>query len=184
MLDVVRMLLGKLDGFRYDNDVNRALALHQRGEVRRDGLEPVNVTTQLQIDWRARDIHPWDRGLLSPTQRATAFVEQSLADTEAVINRLFEALPQVDSIALKVLDWDSENVILSGIVERPASAPDLSLSVGMRLRYLGVTYHSAGSQFEVLEPDNSVPAADSGPIPMFPRTEPLTNAMFRRDVKP
>jgi hypothetical protein len=134
--------------------------LHLRGEVRSDGLDPINLTTQLQIEWRARDVHPWDRGLLSPARRAAAFVEQSLVDTEAAIHRLFEALPQVDVIALRVLDRTSEAVIISGTVSRlAASARDENLSIGMRLLYLGLTYHSAGSLFEPLEDHRSAPAA-------------------------
>ena len=118
MLHVLKTLSRKLDGHRYKHDIERALALYLRGEVRSDGLEPMNLTTQLQIEWRARDIHPWDRSLLSPAQRAAAFVEQALADTEAAICRLFEALPQVDIIALRVLDQTAETMIISGTVSR------------------------------------------------------------------
>ncbi len=152
MFDVMKTLLRKLDGHRYKHDIGRALALHLRGEARSDGLHPINITTQLQIEWRAPDVHPWDRGLLSPARRAAAFVEQSLADTEVSIHRLFEALPQVDVIALRVLDRTSETVIISGSVSRlAASARNEHLSIGMRLLYLGLTYHSAGSLFEPLE---------------------------------
>jgi hypothetical protein len=141
MLHFLKTLLRKLDGRRYKLDVERALALHLRGEVRSDGLDPINLTTQLQIEWRARDIHPWDRSLLPPARRAAAFVEQSLADTEAAIYRLFEALPQVDVLAIRVLDPASESVIISGAVSRlAASARDANLSVGMRLLYLGITF--------------------------------------------
>jgi hypothetical protein len=152
MLRVLKKLLQKLDGHRYRRDIERALALHLRGEVRSDGLVPITLTTQLQIEWRARDIHPWDRGLLPPGQRAQAFVEQSLADTEAAIDRLFEVLPQVDVIAVRVLDRTSDSVIISGTVSRlGASAREENLSVGMQLLYLGLTYHSAGSRFEPIE---------------------------------
>jgi len=54
--------------------------------------------------------------------------------TEAAIGRLFEVLPQVDVIALKVLDQISETVIISGTVLRlAAAARDENLSIGMRL---------------------------------------------------
>src|SRR5579864_776789 len=89
MLHFLKTLSRKLDGYRYKHDIERALALHLRGEVRSDGLNPTSLATHLEIEWRARDIHPWDRGLLSPAQRAAAFVKQSLADTEAAIYRLF-----------------------------------------------------------------------------------------------
>jgi hypothetical protein len=176
MLHLVKKLLRKFDGHRYKRHIERTLALHLRGEVRNDGLDPINLTTQLQIEWRARDVHPWDRGRLSPAQRAAAFVEQSLADTEAAIYRLFEALPHVDVIALRVLDQTSESVIISGTVSRlAASARDQSLSIGMRLLYLGLTYHSTGCQFEPLEDDRVMPAVLAGEVPRFRTGEPLVN---------
>jgi hypothetical protein len=184
MLHVLETLLRKLDGYRYQRNIQRALALHLRGEVRRDGLKPVNSTTHLEIEWRARGIHPWDRGLLSPTQRATAFVEQSLADTEAAIYRLFEALPQVDVIDLRVFDHTSETLIISGTVTRPVtSARDEKLSIGMRLRYLGITYHSAGSLFEALEGDHQpAPAPSVSGVPSFGSEKSFVKAICRRNV--
>ena len=165
MLHVLTTLLRKLEGLRYQRGIERALALHSRGDIRKDGLHATNLATQLRIEWRARDIHPWDRGLVSPPQRAAAFVEQSLADTEAAICRLFDALPQVDVIALRVLDRTSETVIISGTVSRLAvSARDQNLSTGMRLLYLGLTYHSAGSLFEPLEDRRSGSATGAGEL--------------------
>jgi hypothetical protein len=185
MLQFLRTLLRKRYGRRYKQNIERALALYLRGEVRRDGLEPINLTTQLQIEWRARDIHPWDLSLLSPAQKAATFVEQSLADTEAAIRRLFEALPQVDAIALRVLDRTSDTVIISGTVSRlAAAARDEHLSIGMRLMYLGLTYHSAGSLFEPLEEDRPAPAAHAGGVPAFRTQEPLVNAIFRNNLDP
>jgi hypothetical protein len=183
MLHVLETLLHKLDGYRYKRNIERALALHLRGEARRDGLTPISSTTHLEIKWRARDIHPWDRGLLSPAQRDTAFVEQSLADTEAAIYRLFEALPQVDAISARIVDHTSETVIISGTVSRPVDSADRKLSIGMRLRYLGLTYHSAGSQFEALKEDHrSAAVVDAGGFPAFRTEESLAKAIFRRDL--
>ena len=162
MVRVLKKLLRKLDGHRYKHDIDGALALHLRGEARSDGLDAIKLATQLQIEWRARDIHPWDRGLLSPGQRAEAFVEQSLADTQAAIDRLFEALPQVDFISVRVLDRKSETVIISGNVSRlAASARNENLSVGMQIHYLGLTYHSAGSLFEPIDQRSAPAYADS-----------------------
>jgi hypothetical protein len=138
----------------------------------------------LEIEWRARDIHPWDRSLLAPARRAAAFVEQSLADTEAAVYRLFEAVHQVDVITLKVFDRMSDNVIISGTVSRAdILARDEELSIGMRLRNLGLTYHSAGSVFERLEEDDSsasVPSAVRAPT--FRPEESLVKAMWRRNI--
>jgi hypothetical protein len=185
MLHVLETLLRKLDRCRYRRNIDRALALHLRGEVRRDGLNPTSLTTHLEIEWRARDIHPWDRGLLSRAQRAAAFVEQSLADTEAAIYRLFEALPPVDAITLRVFDPTSDNVIISGTVLRAGMvARDEDLSIGMRLRYLGLTYHSAGFLFETLKEDHgSAPLEGASAPPAFPTTEEsIVKAMCRRDL--
>jgi hypothetical protein len=182
MLHVLGPLLRRLDGFRYKHSIERALALHLRGEARQDGLSPASLTTHLEIEWRARDIHPWDRPLLSRSEKAAVFVSQSLADTEAAVHRLFEALPQVDVITLRVLDYTSENVIISGTVPR-ASISDRNeqLSIGMRLRYLGLTFHSAGSLFEPLEQDRC-PAIPTDARGAFRPEESLAKAMYRRDV--
>jgi hypothetical protein len=184
MLHVLETLLCKLDGYRHRRNIERALALHLRGEVRRDGLKPLNSITHLELEWRARDIHPWDRGMLSPTQSAAAFVEQSLADTEAAIRRLFQALPYIDTITVRVFDETSKAVIISGTVTRPdTSARDEKLSIGMRLRYLGITYHSAGSLFEALEGDyQPAPAPCAGGVLSFRTGESLVKAMYRRNL--
>src|SRR5271154_5555461 len=112
MLNVLETIFSRLGCYWYQRSIRRALALYLRGEVRRDGLHPINMATQLDIEWRARDIHPWDRPLLSRSQRAAAFVGQSLADTEAAVHRLFDAVPQVNVITLRVLDHASETVIV------------------------------------------------------------------------
>jgi hypothetical protein len=138
MLQLLETFLAKFGAYCYKRGVRRALALHLRGEVRRDGLNLSEATTHLEIEWHAREIHPWDRGLLSPSQSAKAFVEQALADTEAAIYRLFSALCQVDTITLRVRELESERLIISGTVLRPETlALDQELSIGMRLRYLG-----------------------------------------------
>ena len=116
MLHVLEALFRKLNSRRYRRNITRAMALQLRGEVRSDGLTPIRVTTRLDIEWHARDIHPWDRERLSPAQRAEAFVQQSISDTEAAICRLFEELPQVDVLKVRVLDRRSENAIISGSV--------------------------------------------------------------------
>jgi hypothetical protein len=73
------------------------------------------------------------------------FAEQALADTEAAVFRLFEILPEVDVIDLNVLDPESEILIAAGTVHRSdiaATRPYL-LSVGIRLREIGIEYHFA-----------------------------------------
>lgn len=181
MLQVVESLLQKLGAYWYQRSIQRALALHLRGEVRRDGLTLHAATTHLDIEWHAREIHPWDRPLLSPSQKASAFVEQALADTEAAIDRLFAALPQLGIITLRVREQNSERLIMSGTVQRSdALARDRSLSIGMRLKYIGVMYHSAGFLFEALEEDRrSIPTMAASGAHGFRTEHSFANAMYR-----
>jgi len=139
-----RLLLSifhKLNFELYHRRIRRALALNLRGEARRDGLTVDKMSSRLEIRWRARDIHPWDRHL-STHEREVLFAEQALADTEAAVVRLFEKLPQIDVIDLSVVEPASEILIAAGTVHRSdlnAPRPRL-LSVGMRLREVGITY--------------------------------------------
>jgi hypothetical protein len=181
MLRVLEPFLRKLDGRRFNRNVKRALALHRRGEVRSDGLTSLAMTTHFNIEWHARDIHPWDRGLLSPAERAMAFVQQALNDTEAAICRLFEALPHVDVVTVKVLDRTEERVIISGSVARlDFAARDERLSVGMRLLYLGLTYHSSGDLFEPIEGSHPLTPTTAGGVGAIRAEEAV--AMYRRKL--
>lgn len=163
-------LTKKLNTLRYRRGIERALALHLRDEVRSDGLKLKKLTNRLEIEWCARDIHPWDRHD-PPDERASLFVRQSLADTEAAVTRLFQELPQVDTIALTVVEPHSETVILAGTVDRCVGEPDAGLSVGMRLWQRGIKYHSDGFQFEALNSEDAPDALASqgfaGRIPLF-----------------
>jgi hypothetical protein len=134
-------LMHRLDNARYRRGAEQALALHLRSEVRNDGLTLKKLSTRLEIEWWARDIHPWDRND-PPERRAWLFFRQSLADTEAAITRLFQALPQIDAITLTVLERNSEGVIMAGTVHRSTPEPHASLSVGMRLWQRGITYRT------------------------------------------
>ena len=151
MWRILRTWRRKLQVLRYQRRIGHALALHLRGEARRDGLRLVGMCNRLEIQWRARDVHPWDRDL-PPEVRASMFLEQCMADTEAAIFRLFEALPHVDVIELNVLGPTAGSVMMDGTVYRADLDKGGSLaSVRMRLRNLGVSYHLAGSSFASLE---------------------------------
>ena len=149
MWHVWTRMIRRLDAFQYRRAIDRALALHLRGEVRSDGLKLTKMSTHLEIEWLARDVHPWDFED-PPAQKALLFVRQCLADTEAAITRLFEALPQVDIVSVRVLEKTSRSVIMAGTIYRPAEEATPSLSVGMRLGKRGIKYHSDGWQFESL----------------------------------
>jgi len=121
--------------------VVKALKLKPRGGLADDVLRLNRVSGQLQLEWRAREVHPWDRDL-PPGCQAELFLEQTLRDTDAAILNLFQTLPEIEQIAILVLDTrDSTKVILGGVVTREdALATDGSTSLRLRLRMLGIQY--------------------------------------------
>ncbi len=129
--------------------VIKALALNQRGEVRPDGLSLNHFQGRLIIEWRAREVHPWDRDL--PALRtAQLFAEQCLDDTNAALERLFSDLPEIDVIEFKVMHPISGAPILSGSVARFAARTVRAHSSAMRLKELGVVYRLQNWHFEPL----------------------------------
>ena len=151
MWRVLQASLRRLQGRRDLRRVRSVLEQVGRGEARRDGLRLNKICNRLEIQWRARNLHAWD-GDLPLERRAPLFVEQTLADTEAVIMRLFEALPQVDAIDLTVLEPESDHTMLVGTVSRSVvTGHRRPLSVKMRLSELGVQFRLAGSHFEALD---------------------------------
>lgn len=135
---MLERLSQKLLGNRRRTAIENALALQRRGEMRPDGLTPVKISQVLEVEWRARSIHPWDRH--RPTSRAEQlFREQCYADTEAALVRLFRSLPDVDVICFRVLGQDSDDEIVSGLVTRAAiGQADPSASARTRLWQMGV----------------------------------------------
>ena len=117
-----------------------------------DRLRLKSVWNRLEIEWRARDLHPWDRDLAREKQ-AQIFVNQCLSDTEEAILTLFAALPQVDVLELKVTAPESEAVLLAGTVPRSAVDEEerRPLSVKMRLDAMGVRYREIDRYLEGLE---------------------------------
>ena len=121
--------------------VNRSLALWPRGGVVNDRLLLHKLSGQLQLEWQARAVHPWDRDL--PTCRQLeAYFEQAVADTDFAIRRMFQRLPEIDVIEIRVLDTqDPTKIMLAGVVTREdALAADLSYSPKMRLKMMGIQY--------------------------------------------
>jgi len=66
-----------------------------------------------------------------------------MEDAEGAIGRLFERLPEVDVIEVKVLDLNSDRLMASGIVARTSLSGSSKLipSVRMRLANLGIECH-------------------------------------------
>jgi hypothetical protein len=133
-------LFKKNTSFADHSDIEYALALHKRNEVRRDGLTLTKAFSQLDIEWRARDIHPWDRDRrCSPEEKKRLFNEQCFSDTEAAIFRLFSALPVLDEIQFRVVGPDSDDELLAGRVARPSlSQVSAGASPRGRLRQMGI----------------------------------------------
>ncbi len=140
MPETVRTLLQRYNLWRWRRAVLDALALHRRGEARSDGLTLVSACESIEICWRARAAHPWDRHP-DAGEHASAFSAQALEDTEAALLRLFEAMPGAESIEFKVLDRDCDLPIIEGRVSRGDFQETISSpiqSVRMRLKHLGI----------------------------------------------
>lgn len=127
--------------------VERALALHRRGEARSDGLQLTLAKTTLRVEWLARDVHPWDRGLPA-VQSERLFAEQCLADTDAAISRLFAEIPVLDAIEVRVRRQPSQPPLLAGIVHRKDLREPSPRSTSMRLRSLGLMFRMVDLQLE------------------------------------
>jgi hypothetical protein len=146
--------------------VVRALSLPPRGGVRNDalGLKSFRVSGHcLQLEWRAREIHPWDRDLPASRQ-AELFSEQALKDTDAAIIRLFQMLPEIEEIKLQVVKPMSfGGVIFTGIVDRGrALAPKAPPSLKQRLIALGVHYKMGGDHLVILPANSWGPMLNHG----------------------
>ncbi len=134
--------------------VRRALALRPRGAIPNDVLVLNSLGLLghcLQLAWRARDIHPWNRDL-PPSQQAELFSEQALRDTDVALIRLFQRLPEIEQIEFQVLNpADFDGVILTGVVDREeALSPEPAPSPRMRLNMLGVHYQMAEDHLVLL----------------------------------
>jgi hypothetical protein len=151
----MKTFLAQLSQTRLHRAARKALKLAPRGGVRNDVLvlsKLSKVTEQeLQLEWLAREVHPWDRDLPSWRQ-AELFCQQALQDTEAAILRLFRMLPDVAHVEVRVLDPQAANrVILAGKVERDEIPWVCRLeSIKMRLLMMGVRFLMAGGHLEPL----------------------------------
>ncbi len=143
-----RAIWQRIAGWQLRRRIRRALALNLRGEARDDGLDLVRISNRLEIQWRARGIHPWDRE--TPVGRDEGiFFDQLFRDTDAALDRLFKALPQIDIVDLKVYEPATGELMLSGTVHRGAlDRARSTASVRMRLHLLGVRccFSSRGGQ--------------------------------------
>jgi hypothetical protein len=130
----------------------KALAIVSRGAVPNDVLELGKISIhQLQLEWRARDIHPWDRDIPFE-QQEHQFCDMALQDTELALVGLFEKLPYVEQIDFRVFEpGASDRVIIAGCVEREEfMSAQFSQSIRMRLKMMGVRFNTAGDRLRVM----------------------------------
>jgi hypothetical protein len=131
--------------------VTAALTLEPASGSPRDTLRLNGLKGQLDLEWRARPVHPWDRDL-SGDRQAARFCDQTIADTERVIHRLFRDLPDVDTITLRVVEpGDSGGLLLAGTVFRhDVAGARVTASPRMRLWMWGVNCSVIGDRLEPL----------------------------------
>jgi len=125
------------EGYREQNAIQDAVTPHRRGEVRGDGPTLTSASRRLEIEWPPRDIRPWDRctGL---KERKVLFAEQSIADTDAALTRLFNELPELDVIEFRAIHPDFGRRIFAGAVKRFVRRSSPRLFARTRLWQRGV----------------------------------------------
>ena len=87
MIRALKRFAAYLTQQRLRRKVIGALEVNRRAGVRNDGLSLKRMRNRLEVEWQARGIHPWDRGL-PPEREAQKFVEQCLEDVDAALSRL------------------------------------------------------------------------------------------------
>jgi hypothetical protein len=134
-------ILARIARWRFRRLIVRAFTLRPRGFAARDDLRLDDVSAHLRVEWRSRDVHPWDRDV-PPERRSALYLEQLVCDTDAVIVKAFATLPDVDAIELRVREPHAPNrAILAGTVTRDDLAAARGLaSPRMRLAMLGVRW--------------------------------------------
>jgi hypothetical protein len=78
-----------------------------------------------------------------------------LTDTETAITKLFENLPDIDVLEVKVVAPGTETILLAGTVHRAALTDERRnfSSIRMRLNNLGVRYEIVDTYFEAQQLD-------------------------------
>jgi hypothetical protein len=130
--------------------VSRALSLRPRGAIGNDGLVVRNLSARLRVQLLARPIHPWDRDRPA-IERSEMFVQQCLEDVSTAIPKLFRSMPEIDEMEVTVLDPRSKNAIIAGVVNRNDALTSNCLSVGMKLKAMGLVYRRSNFGFERLD---------------------------------
>jgi len=131
--------------------VARALDATRREGAAQDDRRLQKVGVHLDVEWHARALHPWD-GDLGPERQAQLFASRLLDDTATAIRRLFDALPEVDSIRILVREpAPAHETLLEGTVSRAAVGECAGCrSPAMMLKLLGVCFRLNDGRLEPL----------------------------------
>ena len=126
------------------------MAVGNRGAVRGlDALELRDLHATMRVEWIARELHPWERAR-DPRVAGQLFAQQCLRDVDAAIARLFDQLPEVDALEIRVLREVGGLVLFEGLVERHEPALVQHLSPRMKLKSIGVRFHMSDGRLEPL----------------------------------
>ena len=103
---------------------------------------------------------------LCSSRAAKKLAEQSLADTEAALERIFSACPDVDVVELSVMEPDREGDrrIMFGAVQRNEFQQWHPLSTNMRLRLVGLHFRMVDDHMDPLPPERMKADVSSPPI--------------------
>jgi hypothetical protein len=132
--------------------VTRALRLQPRGAIAHDVLHLRALSLRLRVEWRARDVHPWDHDL-SEQRQAQLFARQCLEDVDTAITRLFERVPEMHVLEVVVRAPRSNSVIMFGVVHREDLRGASHLALEMKLRTIGMKYQLFDCRFESMVSD-------------------------------
>ena len=137
---------------RFRRIVTDAIAVTPRGFVARDALCLTRLSAELQMEWRTRDIHPWDRHV-GAERRDQLICQQALRDTDEAILRCFAMLPDVVAITVRVLEPHPPNrLICAGrVVREDAVAACAFASPRMRLELMGIRCLANDGRLTALE---------------------------------
>jgi hypothetical protein len=79
------------------------------------------------------------------------FAQQCLADTEAAVSRLFNEVPVLDAIEVKVRKDQGGPALMLGIVKRSEVGLCSSQSIAMKLRSLGLRFRLHNLRLEPID---------------------------------
>jgi hypothetical protein len=146
---------------RMTREVTWCLRLRPRGGVAHDVLHLAALSLRLRVEWRARDIHPWDHDL-SEHRQAQLFARQCLEDVDAAIARMFDRVPEMQVLEVVVRAPRSGAIIMSGVVHRDDLRGTSHLTLEMKLRTIGMKYQLFDCRFESLPSPEGLPRAAGG----------------------